>query len=535
MAVMEAQTPNETELVVGRLRDFFAQRTPWHRRLWNVGTSLGLREVIEYTDACASGNVPRTEGLQFVVATARRAVGRDPGVAPLASELGVCLGDLDVTTPSRIPAHRRDELEQLLLRVQADYLSNWCSAAPGTPVEFTARALASHLLDLGYSPDHLHRWITAVGPNLTGVADLAAETQAMVDRMPERSYRLLVPCAAPYSKPPTSPGPIVWLDGKQAADWLDANVPEVEDRRHSGGFLLQVQRRDPWSAVEAARRIVARADARVKVSRPSDESIRLDGWARIEGDARSYEVRPRPRQVEIGSLFRQGAVYDFDGGLPPATDDALELASYMEAPSDGAAVTGAWAAIEALLIRPGEGSHHLAADRLASLLACSLPRAELTPLAYRHLEHAGPSRLITDLQSAQTNYEKVCLIEEHLRRGHSLVLSDVSDIAAEARIRTIIDDPASDLKRIHSYFTESLRRLYNQRNAIAHSGSLGSASLAATVRTSFSLVGAGLDRIVHAQLESRGQLAPLSLVARAETEIRLVGTPGGRRLCSLLE
>jgi hypothetical protein len=368
-----------------------------------------------------------------------------------------------------------------------------------------------------------------------GISGLAEATQAMVNRTPERIYRVFVPCAAPFPKPQTTSGPVQWASGKEAAEWLDADVPGSEDRRHAGGFLVDVRCRDPWSAVEAARRIVARADARVKVSRPSDESIRFDGWVRIGGDARRYDLRHRPRQVEIGSLFRQEAVYDFDGGVPPATDDALELASYMESPSDGAAVTGGWAAIEALLIRPGEGSHHFAADRLASLLACSLPRAELTPLAYRHKETAGPSPLVTALQSAPTNFEKVRLIEDHLRGGYSLALSDVSDFAAEARIRAIIDDPAGELARIKAYFTESLRRLYNQRNMIAHSGSLGSASLAATVRTSFSLVGAGLDRIVHAQLESRGQLSPLSLVARAEMELRLVGSPGGRRLCMLLE
>jgi hypothetical protein len=535
VAPTEVPKPSPTELVIGRLRDFFATRTPWHRRLWNTGTALGLREVLEYADACSTGAVTRTEGLRFVVETARREVARDPGTSPLAKELEACLADLDVAAPTKIPAHRRDELEQLLVRVDAEYLHNWCAAPAEAPVEFTARALASHLLDLGYSPDHLHRWITAVGPSQTSVAHLAGETQAMVGRTSLRTYKLFLPCAAPYAKSSTPSQTIEWLDGRQAAQWLKIYVPESEHRRHAGGFLIEAECRDPWSAVEAARRIVARADARVKVSRPSDESIRLDGWARINGDARSYNVRPTPRQVEIGSLFRQQAVYDFDGGLPPATDDALELASHMESPSDGAAVTGGWAAIEALLIRPGEGSHHIAADRLAALLTCSLVRAELTPLAYCHMENASPSPLVTDLKASKTNHERVRLVEDHLRAGHTLALTESSDIAAERRLVAILRDSSGELHRIHRYFTESLRRLYNQRNTIAHSGSLGSAALAATTRTSFSLVGAGLDRIVHAQLEANGVLAPLSLVARADTELRLVGTAGGRPLSSLLE
>ncbi len=533
---MEPPSPTPTELVRSRLGDFFAHRTPWHRRLWNIGTGLGLREVIEYADACLSEAVPNTEGLRFVVATARREVGRDPGVEPFAAELERCLERLDATSRSKIPVAARDELDQLVRRVEAEYLDNWCNSPSIAPVEFTARAFASHLLDLGYSPDHLHRWLTATSPTVTSIADLASATRDMVSSMPTRTYGVFVPCAAPYNKPAAdSLSPVQWLEGNEAARWLRDEVPDEEHRRHAGGFLLRLDSRDPWSAVEAARVTVARADARAKVARPSNDTIRLDGWARIANDDRSYKIRPTPRQVEIGSLYRQNAVYRFDDGLPTATDDALELASYMESPSAGAAVTGGWAAIEALLIRPGEGSHHLAADRLAALITCSLPRAELTPLAYRHIENARGDRLAQFLEATDTNYEKVELVEDHLRMGHKLALTEGTDLGAQDRILAIIADPAEELRRTQRYVTESLRRLYNQRNTIAHSGSLRSIALAATTRTSMSLVGAGLDRIVHAQLQASGHLAPLGLVARAETELRLVGTTGGRALSSLLD
>lgn len=168
--------------------------------------------------------------------------------------------------------------------------------------------------------------------------------------------------------------------------WLRSQLPTPETRRHSGGFLLTTRGRDPWAAIDTARATIARFDARVKVARPTNDQIKLDGWARIAGSAREFEIHPSPRQVEI-----------------------------------------------------------------------------------------------------------------------------------------------------RSYVTESLRRLYNQRNTIVHAGSLRSAVLPATVRTSLSLVGAGLDRIVHTLLQTNGQLAPLSLVARAETELRLVGQVGGRDLGSLLE
>jgi len=154
--------------------------------------------------------------------------------------------------------------------------------------------------------------------------------------------------------------------------------------------------------------------------------------------------------------------------------------------------------------------------------------------AVTHQENADDA-LAQAISESQTNYAKVQHVEAHLRAGHRLSLSESSYIAAQDRMVAIISDPGTQLGEIKDYVTESLRRLYNQRNTVAHAGSLRSAALSATIRTTLSLVGAGLDRIVHAQLESDGELQPLSLVARAETELRLVGTPGGRTLSSLLE
>lgn len=428
MAEQEVNNSIPTSLVLARLGEFFGHRTPWHRRLWNVGSNLALHEVIEYADGCLSGATRSTEGLRYVIGTIKRQVDRDPGIAPLACEIAACLNELDVSAPSKIPVASRDELEQLARRLARDYLDNWCTSTIDPPVEFTARALASHLLDLGYSPDHLHRWITAVGPELNSMVQLIEATRDMEARMPLRSYTVFVPCAAPFDKPNIDTGPVRWLDGQAASAWIRECLPVNETRRHSGGFLLEIESRDPCSAVEDARVTVARGDARAKVSSPSNDTIRLNGWARVAGDKRRYEIRSTPSQVEIGSLVRQDAVYRFDGGLAPATDDALELASYMESPSAGAAVTGGWSAVEALLIRPGEGSHHLASDRLASLIACSLPRAELTPLAFRHQENADDA-LAQALFESHTNYAKVQHVEAHLRAGHRLSLSESSDIA----------------------------------------------------------------------------------------------------------
>lgn len=151
VTAMEPQSPTPTSLVHARLGEFFAHRSPWHRRLWSVGTVLAIQEVIEYAEACLNGAMANTEGLKYVTATAKREVERDPGAAPLKTEIVSCLGQLDVASSSKIPLAVRDELDQLVRRLEPEYLGNWCTAATEPPVEFAARALASHLLDLGFS------------------------------------------------------------------------------------------------------------------------------------------------------------------------------------------------------------------------------------------------------------------------------------------------------------------------------------------------------------------------------------------------
>lgn len=526
---------SDTEKIIARLLEFFHRRKPWHRRLWGVGTVLALSEVIEYAGHCIEGSHQNTEGLRFVVATVRREVQRDPGLAPLAADLDQVLSQLDVKSPSKVNANLVAELEHLTERGRIGYLSSWVAAEPVMPVEFTARALGAHLLDGGFSADHLHRWLTAKASSIASVSDLAGLAEAMVTEMPVRDYEVFIPCARPRigSEEHSSDG--LWIDGPSGAQWLEEHLPTPENRRHNGGFVYSVEAHDPWSAVDMALELFHRTAARVRVARAASDDLRPDGWIRVAGVERDdFEARTPRRQVEIGSLERQGVVYQVDRAIRSPIDDSLELASYLEGTGTGAAVIGGWAAIEGLLIRPSEGSHYLAADRLAGVIACSVPRAELTPLSYAHQSNADDT-LSEQLQEATSNRERVEYVETQLRTTPALDVRSAEDAAALDRIVAIINNPGAELVRVRTYITESLRRLYNQRNLVMHAGSITSVALEATLRTAPSLVGAGLDRLAHAHFSSGGATSPLDLVARSEVELRLVGTPGGRTLATLLE
>ena len=236
-----------------RLKDFFARRTSWHRCLWSIGTTLGLSEVLEYADACLDQHVRDTRGLMFVVKTARREVARDPGVAHLRSELDQVLGKLEVDSASKLQRSARDELEQLTRRATQEYCDRWKIAPTGIPVELSARLLASHLLDAGFSADHLFRWLRATQESMESVGELAEELVSMTKRMPVRPHEVFVPCAAPHQKPSRSLSVMRWVDGKESAKWLLEKVPGGERLRHIAGLILNVKARDPWAAVAAAR------------------------------------------------------------------------------------------------------------------------------------------------------------------------------------------------------------------------------------------------------------------------------------------
>jgi hypothetical protein len=82
-------------------------------------------------------------------------------------------------------------------------------------------------------------------------------------------------------------------------------------------------------------------------------------------------------------------------------------------------------------------------------------------------------------------------------------------------------------------FSGVFRRLYRQRNIIVHGGTTAAVALEPAIRTAAPLLGAGLDRLVHAQITH--SVEPLDLAARAENSLALVGDAHGPTIVELLE
>ena len=88
------------------------------------------------------------------------------------------------------------------------------------------------------------------------------------------------------------------------------------------------------------------------------------------------------------------------------------------------------------------------------------------------------------------------------------------------------------LSDVQEHVATAFRRLYRQRNLVLHWGKTDGVALRASLRTTAPLVGAGIDRIIHAHYVDA--LSPLQLVARAKMALATVGTTNGPRCIELL-
>ena len=515
--------------VAAILLDFFGNRTPWQRRLWSVGLILGLKEVLEGCEAFQRG-VLHERSLKDLCHTVEVASGQDPGAG--SAEQRRLLQETLRRSPRPEGADFR-LLQQVLERIDRTYLERWSQAIATPDVrpqeERAARAIATHLLDSGFSAAYLHRWWSyrvQHEPSSRTLAELLDDAHDLVTSSPKGFEILVAFVAAPRSR---AVMPSEWLTAPQVSDWLKQNNHDSTGIRLGGGMLLRVTARDPWAAIDESLERVERLVARISVGTRSQLQVHPHAW--IRGESKPFNLRRSRRGVEIHALDRENTLYiqTADDGI----DAALELIEPLDRGSPGTAVSGGWAAIEALLLGPGDsGDRGVAGDRLASLVACSFPRAELTTLAYAHQLKATDT-LATSLTAAPTNRDRAALVAEAIRTGAPLQLESDSHRLAEQRLQNLLTRPRTVLLDIEQHAKQALRRLYRQRNLVLHWGRMNAVGLRAALRTAAPLVGAGMDRIAHAWFTANTN--PLELAARARLRLDVLGSADGCLPVDLLE
>lgn len=529
------QAPGFTyfDRVVARVLDFFAKNTPWQRRLWTVSSVLALRELWEAGE-WVEGHALSQAAMTWMCRSLEPVLGRDRGIGE--RELRAQLTDCLRRGLSRDSRHRRC-LQELIELIDEDYLDRWAAAAacssPPSP-ERLARAVAAHLLDCGFSPAFLHRWTRGVVHGGAGLPQLLEESATLV-RQPDRTFEILAPFESVPRQSTLTSHIREWRSAPAVAEWLARHAGGTAGIRQNGGFVYEIKAKDQWAAAQQVGQIVERLLARSALAHGCWDRMRPLEYVWVAGRTEPFDWRVPPRGVDVLSLVLEQQMYVVT--QPGLIDDALELVAPLNQGPPGTAVSGGWAAIESLLFESGDDGdrqegHAVAADRLAALVACSWPRAELTTLSYRH-RPTEPDRLSHELGSAATNRERALLVANALRSGRTLALARPADMAAELRVRDLLDAPRPVLRRVEEYVRRTLRQLYRQRNIVLHAGATQPVALSACLRASAPLVGAGLDRITHAYLASGTK--PLQIAARARLRLDLVGCNEGRSVVDLLE
>jgi len=510
--------------VIARLLDFFGGGTPWYRRLWCSSALLALEEVLEASYAQRAG-ILSEDLFAATVQVALSAVGPDPGIGTKEAKRALQQALKKQIVPDGVDF---GVVKLGIEAVRANYLHLWADSigrGDNLGEERTARAIASYLLDAGFSPHHLHRWCKYQAQNPAGSASLSefVEVAQVMSLRPMEEFSVLVPFeGVPESKSGLPPN---WVPARDVVNWLSSQGLDPAGVQQNGALLFRLPARDPWAAVEAAVDTVDQLSSRVSLG--TNSRLRPSRSVFVEGMKRSFAFGRRHRRVEVHALHREDKLYTLEQAS--IVDAALHMFGALNSAPPSTAITTGWAAIEALLSGPGDPDV-VAGVRLAMLVACSFVRAELTTLSYR-LNAKDP--LNATLDGCESNRERAKVVASAIRSKSALSLKDESDMAAVARMHKILDNPYDSLRDINSQIAAVFTRMYKNRNLVIHWGKIDAVGLASNLRAAGPLAGAGLDRIAHAWFVNR--VRPMELAARAKFNLEIIGSLGGPHPVDLLE
>ena len=176
-----------------RILDFFNSATQWHRRLWSVGLSLTLAEVLEASEGVRLGLLS-LESLKALSASAMAIAGVDPGTGSSRQKQ---LLQQALRSDFRFLGLDYFTVRDLQVDIERNYLTRWANELSSPQVaigaERAARSIASHLLNIGLSSDYMHRWWTYKVKHETGtrsLADLVSDAHQLAER-PKAKFEVL--------------------------------------------------------------------------------------------------------------------------------------------------------------------------------------------------------------------------------------------------------------------------------------------------------------------------------------------------------
>lgn len=403
---------NYTRDVLARFRDFVGPGVQWQRGLWDVGLVVALRELHEASSAVQAGALSKS-AVKWLALSISAQLTKDPGAGDgtQAQRIRRLLNE-DLTAGGV----NHSELALWSEDIEAHYLQRWQAATKGPEIpsrEQLARALATHLIGQQLSPEFLRDWAKGLEKTTVDAPGLLGEARTLASSCPE-TFEVMIAFERPphrrFARPPE------WRDARSVSTWLAA--AGFSTIRQHGGLLLSLTARDPYSAALESGEVIDRLEARAAVGTRDALVIRRESFVLGHGQPLAQRVS---RRAEVRALEREDALLRLDPGGP--VDQSLELLSHLNTSPDAVAAAAGWSSVESLLSGPGDDDKVVTADRLANLVACSWPRAELTTIAWARLYQADQAvdRLAAELNSCETNRQRAdrvlrAVVDEEISR-----------------------------------------------------------------------------------------------------------------------
>ena len=369
-------------------------------------------------------------------------------------------------------AQEVDSLEQ-------DYTARWTQLIQGAgedtalsdcqmDINLCGWLIGSHLRTSGLSD----RWILNLcnyqlkrKQGQSSMADILAAADRLVQRGKE-PVQFLLPLAERSRLDPRTGLP--WLPRKMFRARFEELFPTVTVPRSPGGGLqLEVSAIDKYSAIKEASMLLARAEMRVNVSSNKRKLVHdYEAW--MHPGAVKVDLAPMlPVDFRVPSLDVEGGKLLFTV-MSDEIEAAFDLLTTFQSGPERAACIGAWAALESLLADPGDfGSLAKVADRAADILTCHYVADEFRNLAIAH-SRASNDALATDLIAAD-NMTRIRLLEQHFRNGGDIIVGTGIGALVAYRAKRLVGNP-SEVDDIRNDISAALRRLYQARNQIVHTG-----------------------------------------------------------------
>lgn len=505
-----------------RLQEFLSGRGPWFRSLWGIGVLLAIDELHEACAMLRQGHLSEPS-VKRMAGSLHKRVGQDPAFSDVEKQFL----NQQIQQIPRAEGVTHYGLRHLSSHISTDYLKRWGAVVANGQysVERYARSVSTFLLDEGLSGEYLHELIGKLirSADKVSIGDVCEELNVALKNNPARDFEVLLALnSVPNLTKSTS---AEWLNGASVTAWLKTEGFDTRGVRSPVAMVLKVRARDVYGAAHLAREVSDRYEARAQIA--TGKTLNRFPMLWVKGASEPLPLEGVSRGVNVGELIREDRIFSSDASQ--SVDAALELLSHLNSSSAPAAIAGGWAAIEGLLADPNDRS--AAADNLAALVACSLPRAELTALSHR-AERDSPDKF-SMLKDLKTNRERSRAIASMILEGKMPTMKAVADQCAVSRVQKILKDPKAELQAIRDFASESFHRLYRQRNIILHGGRLDSVALTASLRTVAKLAGAGMDRITHGHYVKN--IKPLELVARANFSLALLDKKSELEVIDLLE